>query len=212
MKNNPVQNIVREVVTSYVTTSKVMLVGSILGIGVIGANPAQAATFTYSGTTVGAPTWNRPNINIGNNPPTTISGSITRYEAFQFGVDVSGIYTFSSVNSWDDVNFLYQDSFNPSTPLANVILGQDPYDVATNNLSVNIPFTQALTVGTSYFLVKTGIGGGQQGTYSNTISGAGNITAVASTSVPEPFTIIGTLVGGTAAMRMRKKLKFVNKG
>jgi hypothetical protein len=27
------------------------------------------------------------------------------------------------------------------------------------------------------------------------------------TSVPEPFTVIGTLVGGTAAFRMRKKLK-----
>jgi DNA-binding beta-propeller fold protein YncE len=29
----------------------------------------------------------------------------------------------------------------------------------------------------------------------------------ASTAVPEPFTIIGTLIGGTAAIRMRKKLK-----
>ena len=28
-----------------------------------------------------------------------------------------------------------------------------------------------------------------------------------STAVPEPFTIIGTLIGGTAAIRMRKKLK-----
>ena len=28
-----------------------------------------------------------------------------------------------------------------------------------------------------------------------------------STAVPEPFTIIGTIVGGTAALRMRKKLK-----
>jgi hypothetical protein len=27
------------------------------------------------------------------------------------------------------------------------------------------------------------------------------------TAVPEPFTIVGTLIGGTAAMRMRKKLK-----
>jgi hypothetical protein len=27
------------------------------------------------------------------------------------------------------------------------------------------------------------------------------------TAVPEPFTIIGTLVGGTAALRMRKKLR-----
>jgi hypothetical protein len=32
-------------------------------------------------------------------------------------------------------------------------------------------------------------------------------TATAATDVPEPFTIIGTLVGGTAALRMRKKLK-----
>ncbi len=30
---------------------------------------------------------------------------------------------------------------------------------------------------------------------------------VMTTSVPEPFTIVGTLVGGTAALRMRKKLK-----
>jgi hypothetical protein len=32
------------------------------------------------------------------------------------------------------------------------------------------------------------------------------------TDVPEPFTIIGTIVGGTAAVRMRKKLKSANKG
>jgi hypothetical protein len=31
------------------------------------------------------------------------------------------------------------------------------------------------------------------------------------TAVPEPFTIIGTLVGGTAALRMRKKLKSASK-
>jgi hypothetical protein len=34
---------------------------------------------------------------------------------------------------------------------------------------------------------------------------------VSPTSVPEPFTIIGTLVGSTAALRMRKKLKLANK-
>jgi hypothetical protein len=35
--------------------------------------------------------------------------------------------------------------------------------------------------------------------------------AAAPTSVPEPFTVIGTLVGGTAAIRMRKKLKLDRK-
>ncbi len=34
-----------------------------------------------------------------------------------------------------------------------------------------------------------------------------NLTSAPTTSVPEPFTIIGTLIGGTAALRMRKKLK-----
>lgn len=36
-------------------------------------------------------------------------------------------------------------------------------------------------------------------------------TAQPSTSVPEPFTVIGSLVGGTAALRMRKKLKLAGK-
>lgn len=39
----------------------------------------------------------------------------------------------------------------------------------------------------------------------------GSITPAApTTAVPEPFTIIGTLIGGTAALRMRKKLKSTN--
>ena len=37
-------------------------------------------------------------------------------------------------------------------------------------------------------------------------------TRTAATTVPEPFTIIGTLVGGTAALRMRKKLKAAKAG
>jgi hypothetical protein len=36
---------------------------------------------------------------------------------------------------------------------------------------------------------------------------AGSITATATTAVPEPFTVIGSIIGGTAAFRMRKKLK-----
>jgi hypothetical protein len=36
---------------------------------------------------------------------------------------------------------------------------------------------------------------------------AGSISATAATAVPEPFTIIGSIIGGTAAFRMRKKLK-----
>jgi hypothetical protein len=35
----------------------------------------------------------------------------------------------------------------------------------------------------------------------------GSISQAGATSVPEPFTIVGTLIGGTAALRLRKKLK-----
>ena len=44
------------------------------------------------------------------------------------------------------------------------------------------------------------------GGFGTTIPGAPTATAV-----PEPFTIVGTLVGGTAALRMRKKLKSTTK-
>jgi hypothetical protein len=42
---------------------------------------------------------------------------------------------------------------------------------------------------------------------------AGGISQLANgaTSVPEPFTVIGSIIGGTAAFRMRKKLKSDNK-
>jgi hypothetical protein len=36
-------------------------------------------------------------------------------------------------------------------------------------------------------------------------------TASATTPVPEPFTIVGTLIGGATALRMRKRLKATNK-
>jgi hypothetical protein len=43
--------------------------------------------------------------------------------------------------------------------------------------------------------------------YTDNTSGYIVSGSISSTPVPEPFTIVGTLVGGTAAVRMRKKLK-----
>jgi hypothetical protein len=42
-------------------------------------------------------------------------------------------------------------------------------------------------------------------------SGGLYISQSSPTSVPEPFTVIGSIVGGTAAFRMRKKLANINK-
>jgi hypothetical protein len=41
--------------------------------------------------------------------------------------------------------------------------------------------------------------------------GAGGGIITGSTAVPEPFTIVGTLMGAATAFRMRKRLKVTNK-
>jgi hypothetical protein len=45
----------------------------------------------------------------------------------------------------------------------------------------------------------------------NFVARNGAITTPPPAAVPEPFTIIGTLIGGTAAFRMKKKLKSTTK-
>jgi hypothetical protein len=77
--------------------------------------------------------------------------------------------------------------------------------------AVNFGFTNGNGIGT----ILNGADGTTAQVLSFTISdgstdGGGNYGIVAGpvdpTAIPEPFTIIGTLVGGTAALRMRKKL------
>jgi hypothetical protein len=45
----------------------------------------------------------------------------------------------------------------------------------------------------------------------DTSATSGGTTPGGTTAVPEPFTVIGSIIGGTAAFRMRKKLKATNK-
>ncbi|WP_373542583.1 PEP-CTERM sorting domain-containing protein [Chamaesiphon sp.] len=91
------------------------------------------------------------------------------------------------------------------------------YDSAGNQLSIfdleTTPGGKISTPGQTNVFVFRGIAEDSAIISSFRLSG-GNIVAAgqpynlpASTAVPEPFTIIGTLIGGTAALRMRKKLK-----
>jgi hypothetical protein len=208
MTHNTLANIDRDVKPSYGFTSKVFLAGSILGMSLLGVNPAYAATFTYSGNTTGAPTWNRPN---AGTPPTVLDSVTTAvpYNIFRFTVNVAGSYSFNSSSPYDNYGFLYQGSFNPTSPLTNVIIGNDDSSNILNT-SLDYGFSTSLNTGTNYFLVSTGFRNGDFGAFTTTIDGLGSVSPVTA-SVPEPFTIIGTMVGGTAALRMRKKLKSANK-
>jgi hypothetical protein len=57
---------------------------------------------------------------------------------------------------------------------------------------------------------QSSFGSGRTANWAFDITGVDTATGP-STSVPEPFTIVGTLMGGAAALRMRKRLKATNK-
>jgi hypothetical protein len=96
--------------------------------------------------------------------------------------------------------FTFTDSTNLATfTAANNIINFFQDDAATRGLEASAGFVKNIAIynGALSSSEVTGLGG-----FGATIPG----TPIG-TAVPEPFTIIGTLVGGTAALRMRKKLK-----
>jgi hypothetical protein len=167
------------------------------------ASPSLAGTLTYTGTTNGGPTWNRP---LGGNPPTVLSGvgTATPYNVFGFTVNATGLYDFLSNATdplgWDNYLFLYSNSFNPVDQFTNVIVGNDDFPSigASGFNGVN------LTTGINYFLVTSGFGNADVGAFSNSISGVGDIASSSSTPVPTPALLPGIIGMGAAAYRKRK--------
>jgi hypothetical protein len=166
------------------------------------APSARAATFTYTGTTVSAPTWVRPNDN-GPNPPTSVSNNTVNYSSFGFTVSAADNYVFQSTANFDNYTFLYKNAFDPTfgNELNNIVIGND--DNPTGGLS---GFTTALNSGTNYYFVTTGFDNTQFGTFSNSITGAGNISAIP-TAVPEPATILGSIAAFGYGAYTRRKMK-----
>lgn len=158
---------------------------------------ACAATVGYSGDTTGGPLWKPPS-NVSDIP----------YNVQNFTVDTNGTYDFISIvpaPAWLRGLYLYEGTFNPATPTANLVFGE-------GRLQSNFTFSQSLSLTSNYFLVTSGFatfaGLNNFGPYNNSISGPGNITGPGlnpTAAVPEPFTILGSLLGGSAALRMRRK-------
>ncbi|QLE39968.1 hypothetical protein FD723_05490 [Nostoc sp. C052] len=175
--------------------------------------PSQASTISYSGDTTNAPTFNRPQtegFEGGTNPPTSLSsnGTAVPYYSQPFFVDTTGSYNVVGSQAFLGIQFLYQNSFNPITPLVNLLSGNDPFpDEGTSGFS-----GLSLTANNQYFLVTTGFDNSNNsfGTFTNTITGPGNITLV-----PEPSSMASTVVfgiiGSTLILKHKlKKLKSVN--
>ncbi|MDZ8104615.1 MAG: PEP-CTERM sorting domain-containing protein [Nostoc sp. DedQUE12a] len=161
------------------------------------AQPSKAAVFTYQDDTTNEPIWRRV---APGNPPTLISGErdgnmgmSVPYSVFDFTVDQSGLYTISGDSEptppanrkWDIFLALYEDSFNPTQQLTNVLIAS----TTTNGSTVT--FNRELVTGQKYFLVTTGRRVNDFGQFSNTISGLGQITAI-----PESDSLAAILVVG----------------
>lgn len=180
-------------------------IAAALCCSVLAAAPAAAATFT--GTTVGGPTYNRT---LSGSPPTDLSivGTDVAYDVVAFTVDQAGDYDFLMTgldpDLWDTFLALYSGSFDPSAPLANVLVANDDFngDIGLSG------FTFGLTTGVNYFAIATGFANSSQGRYSLEISGPGTVSA----PIPEPaawaLLIAGFGLTGAALRTRRVRVAF----
>ncbi|MFN6538911.1 MAG: PEP-CTERM sorting domain-containing protein [Nostoc sp. EkiNYC01] len=176
------------------------------------ATPAKAAVLSYQGDTTNQPIWRRT---APGNPPDRISGEnagtmgmSVPYSVFQFTVEESGLYSFASTvpgatsptnGAWDNFLVLYQDSFNPTNQLSNVLVAA----IAPDDGSP--AFDRQLTAQRNYFLVTTGRRVTDFGAFTNTISGSGKIVAV-----PESDSTVGILAAVSVGLFLYKRKQKVN--
>lgn len=142
---------------------------------------AQASVYTYSGSTIGGLTFNRP---IAGAPPLGLSGTATAvaYSQLLFSVTASGAYSFSSIGGFDNFTVLYMGGLDASDPLANALISND------DDPSVGMSgFSYELTAGTTYGFVTTAFDNSQSGEFRNSISGPGEIIPSVASAVPGPL-------------------------
>ncbi|WP_218080558.1 PEP-CTERM sorting domain-containing protein [Anthocerotibacter panamensis] len=160
--------------------------------------PAAAATFTYDGTTVGAPTWNRP---IEDGSALSANGNAVPFSVFQFQVTQAGDYTFNSqqAGTFNGFIFVYQGTFNPLTPLNNFLAANN--NITPGNQTQSRIQNLSLVTGLDYFFVTTGVQNTDFGTFRNSILG-GPGDAV---PTPEPASVVGFLALGAGGVLSRKR-------
>ncbi len=206
-----------------------MRIFAIAALALIGATSfAQNAYFTGA-LTANDPTFNRP-LETG----TGLSGVGTSvfYDVQPFYVAANGTFTFETVaptpNAYDTFIFIYQNAFNPGSPLVNFVAGDDdftgaftilpgPYGVPGSGTGTggsapaSLISGAALSSGVQYYAVNTSFSNAAVGTYFSGIGGRsvtgapvdvllGNLPVV-----PEPASLVALGVGALALMRKRKK-------
>ncbi len=171
------------------------------------------------------PKFNRP-IQFPSSAPSGwtapfLSGRFPHYDVQPFHVDTAGRYDLVTANEYESHAVLYQNSFDPQNPLANVMWAfAQTGNVMRNNTFNALPFNDDATGGTvinadlvpgvQYYFVTTAYaapgdpvdGGPFVGRYSNIITGAGNVTLGV---VPEPTAGVALVSLAALALRRRRR-------
>ncbi|MES2521165.1 MAG: PEP-CTERM sorting domain-containing protein [Gemmatimonadota bacterium] len=190
-----------------------------LFLAALASTTADSQTFTRSGSLGTGPLFDSPNFGA---PPTSTAGfgNAFYFDAFAFNVSVGGSYTFNASAAFAPALFLYQGSFNPSSPLTNILFGASPEPFEGNP---GLPFSLVLQPAFTYVLVTStfleGLDPGISGAFTNVIScpvrGSitgcvpGQITPANVNVVPEPSTVVlsaaGLLALGAVVRRRRTR-------
>lgn len=165
---------------------------------------AQAGFYTYTGSTTGGPTFDRP---LEDFTELSAFGAGVSYSTLEFSVDVTGDYSFATLglpvdlalpeNTFDTFVLLYEGTFNPAEPLDGGVFANDDLQFPFINIS---GFTTTLTAGENYSYVVTSFDATTSGQFSTTIGGPGAVTPV-----PEP-SIAGLLALGLGAVGIGRRL------
>lgn len=165
------------------------------------AASALGDAYSFSGSTAGALTFNRP-----TEPGDLLSdiGTAVPYYLQPFSVTLSGNYNVTlqpvTPSSYDSFLHLYSGSFNASAPLNNFLAANDD---APGGLEFGSGLTGvSLTAGTTYFFVADGFGNYDFGDFNAQISGPGHISAI---PVPEPVSSALVGLSATAMLFFRRR-------
>jgi uncharacterized delta-60 repeat protein len=162
-----------------------------LGQGLNAAAVTASAPIVQTGTTVGAPTYNR----VENLGPCMLStaGTAVNYSTISFTATLTGNHIIQSCGTspmnWDLFTTIYANSFDPLAPCTNALAFDD--DGGTGCSSGNT-ITINLTAGITYIIVNTSYSNGNSGAYNVTITPPNGPAAINWYTAPAGGSSIGT--------------------
>lgn len=154
--------------------------------------PTATPTNFYCNGVMGTATFDR-----ADSLTTTDGRGNFYYRVLPFTVSTTGAYTLfmtnaNLTNGSDGFYNLYQNSFNPANSLTNIIAFDDDGGNGFGSPSQPRIAGITLTAGTQYILVATAFDPLQSGTFTDSITGPGTVSASCPVSTPPPSTATST--------------------